>query len=162
MLRTTGFSSKRSLTLRKPRTLTKFPSTPKPKPPRAKKPKRSITKLKKDLDRIFSIYIRQRDTNAAGLVVCYTCKREMEFNKSQNGHFVPRQYLATRWDEVNCHAQCYACNMLYNGQPSAYAARLKKDYGPDMVELLESKRTLLVKDFPYEYWIPVYQEKISV
>lgn len=79
----------------------------------------------------------------------------------QNGHFVPRQYLAVRYDEVNCHCQCYACNMLYNGQPSAYAARLERDYGKGTVEMLESKRKILVKDFPYEEWILIYREKLA-
>lgn len=85
----------------------------------------------------------------------------MEPNASQNGHFVPRQYLATRYDEVNCHAQCYACNMLYNGQPSSYAARLERDYGLGTVEALEKKRTVVTKDFPYEYWIEIYKEKVA-
>lgn len=123
-----------------------------------KKPKvkpRSVSKLKKQADAIFSKYIRARDNHT-----CYTCKLFMEPNKSQNGHFVPRQYLALRYDEVNCHAQCYACNVLYNGQPSAYAARLERDYGKGTVEMLESKRKEIIKNFPYEYWIEIFSEKL--
>ncbi len=119
------------------------------------KKKRSAAKLKKELDRIFSIFIRKRDGGA-----CYTCPQKKTWKEMQNGHFVPRQYLATRYDEMNCHSQCYACNMLYNGQPSAYAKRLEKEYGQGTVELLESKRKTIVKDFPYEYWIQIYNEKI--
>lgn len=100
-----------------------------------KRKKTSIAKLKKRADAIFSRYIRIRDN-----FICYTCGRIMDLNSSQNGHFVPRQYLALRYDETNCHCQCYACNMLYNGQPSAYAKRLEEDYGPGTVARLESKR----------------------
>lgn len=58
----------------------------------------------------------------------------------QNGHFVPRQYLSLRFDERNCNCQCYACNMLYNGQPSLYAVNLKRKYGANIIEELESVR----------------------
>lgn len=115
----------------------------------------SVSKRKKELDSIFSKYIRARDNHT-----CYTCKIVLDPKKSQNGHFVPRQYLATRYDEVNCHCQCYACNILYNGQPSAYAARLERDYGKGTVEMLEGKRKILVKDFPYEYWTQIFSEKL--
>jgi len=74
----------------------------------------------------------------------------------QNGHFVPRQYLATRFDERNCNTQCYACNMLYGGQGPTYAVRLAMKYGPGIVEELEAMRWQSVKYD--EIW---YQEKID-
>lgn len=64
----------------------------------------------------------------------------MEANRSQNGHFVPRQYNATRYDERNCNAQCYACNMLYNGQPTEYALRLQAKYGDGIIKQLNDLR----------------------
>lgn len=118
--------------------------------------KKSVSKLKKELDGIFSKYIRARDGHK-----CYTCNRQMEANQSQCGHFVPRQYLATRYDEINCHAQCYACNMLYNGQPSAYAARLENDYGAGTVVGLESLRHTVVKNFDYAGMIQLYSLKLT-
>jgi hypothetical protein len=78
----------------------------------------------------------------------------------QCGHFIPRQYLATRYDEVNCHAQCYACNMLYNGQPSAYALRLEKEYGPGTVERLEGLRQKISHGFDYQAVIDKYKPLI--
>jgi len=120
--------------------------------------KGTVSKLKKKLDAIFSLYIRTRDEGQ-----CYTCPKKDEIKKMQNGHFIPRQYLAVRWDEMNNHCQCYACNMLYNGQPGAYATRLERDYGKGTVELLESKRKLVVKMKPedYEYWITIFAEKLE-
>lgn len=115
---------------------------------------KTAAQLKKELDKVFSEYIRRRDDGQ-----CYTCPKKDEWKRMQNGHFVPRQYLAVRYDEMNCHCQCYACNVLYNGQPSAYAARLERDYGPGTVALLEGKRKLITKNFPYAYWIEVYKEK---
>lgn len=117
-------------------------------------------KLRKELDALFSRFVRYSAVEPDGLVSCYTCPNRNEPKKMQNGHFVPRQYLATRYDEVNNHPQCYACNQLYNGQPSAYAARLEKEYGAGTVAMLEGKRSQVVPDFPYEHWIAVYQEKL--
>jgi len=34
---------------------------------------KSISKLKKELDKFFSLYIRLRDVIAEGMVQCYTC-----------------------------------------------------------------------------------------
>lgn len=126
------------------------------KPKRAKKGP-TVSKLKKKLDAIFSQYIRARDKHT-----CYTCGLVMEPKKSQNGHFIPRQYLALRWSEINCHAQCYADNMLYNGQPGAYAIRLEKDYGEGIVAWLESQRKVICKLKPdwYEEQIKIYQDKL--
>lgn len=122
---------------------------------------RSKTQLRNELDALFSRFIRYSGVEKDGLVSCYTCRHRGEPKKMQNGHFVPRQYLATRYDEVNNHPQCYACNQLYNGQPSVYATRLEREYGKGTVEMLESKRSQIVPDFPYEYWIEVYREKLK-
>lgn len=128
--------------------------------PRKKKPK-TKTWYKRELDRVFSIYIRQSYA-VGGYVSCYTCGREGEVKEMQNGHFVPRQYMATRWDERNCRPQCYACNMLYNGQPSAYAVRLERET-PGIVKELETLRRTIkqwtIKEL--EEMIAKYKELIK-
>lgn len=122
-----------------------------------KKKIKSITKWKKELDAIFSTYIRIRDDGQ-----CYTCPKKDEIRWMQNGHFVPRQYLKTRWDERNCHCQCYACNMLYNGQPSRYVIHLRNDYGSGIIDELESQRMVPVKldAIWYSEMIEKYKNKI--
>lgn len=141
--------------VRKSRVKKRLGTTPKKKSSlKGKQKPKSVSKLKKEADAIFSKFIRARDKGQ-----CYTCPNKNEEKKMQNGHFVPRQYLATRYDEVNNHCQCYACNVLYNGQPSAYAARLEKDYGPGTVAMLEGKRKELIKNFDYQWIIQVYTEK---
>ena len=126
-----------------------------------RKKKQTRVQTRKEADRIFSIYIRLRDRNEMGLTTCYTCPKTMDFKKAQNGHFVPRQYLSIRYDEVNCHAQCYACNMLYNGQPSAYAKRLETEYGKGTIDMLEEKRKEICPNFNYEEIIQIYTEKLN-
>lgn len=101
--------------------------------------KKTKTYYKKKLDAVFSQYIRQKYADEYGIVTCFTCPKSGLVKELQNGHFVPRQYLSLRWDERNCRPQCYACNMLYNGQPSAFAARLEAET-PGIVAELEKKR----------------------
>lgn len=122
---------------------------------------KSIKNLKKEADRVFSIFIRLRDRDTLGETVCYTCGHKGDMKKMQNGHFVPRQYLPTRYNEINCHAQCYACNMLYNGQPSAYAERLRKEFGDWVVSYLEKLRRQVVVNFPYQLVIDYYKQKLT-
>ena len=119
------------------------------------------SQLRKDLDKIFSLYIRQRYANEYGIVRCYTCPKTSHWKKMQCSHFVPRQYLATRYDEVNCQVGCYACNMLYNGQPSAFAKNLERGYGKGTVEMLEAKRQKVMPSFDYVGFIEIYKEKLK-
>lgn len=107
-----------------------------------KQTSKTKTKVKKELDRVFSIYIRQKYADSFGIVQCYTCQKTGSVKELQNGHFVPRQYLSVRWDERNCRPQCYACNMLYNGQPSAFAARLEAEQPGIVKELEEMRKTI--------------------
>lgn len=116
--------------------------------------KKKITE-RKTLDALFSKFIRQRDDGQ-----CYTCPKKDDPKRMQCGHFVPRQYLAVRYDEINCHCQCYACNMLYNGQPSRFALNLERDFGVGIVQKLESMRQVVTKNFPYKELIAHYQELV--
>lgn len=118
---------------------------------------KTVSSLKKDLDKIFSLFIRQREADLYGFTSCYTCGLRKHYKELQCGHFVPRQYLATRYDEVNCKVQCYACNMLYNGQPSAFALRFEQDFGTGTVARLEGLRKMITKDFPYAEKIAYYK-----
>ena len=118
---------------------------------------RPIPKLKKKLDVVFSKYIRVRDRN-----ICFTCGYKRE-KGMQCGHFVPRQYNSTRYSELNNHAQCYVCNMLYGGQPDIYALKLEKKYGEGTVKKLNALRRT-TKQFTVnelEEMIKVYKLKVA-
>lgn len=121
--------------------------------------KKNVSSLKKELDRVFSIFIRQRDKG-----ICFTCGRFFGWQKVQCGHFVARQHNSTRYDERNCNAQCYACNMLYGGRADDYALNLEAKYGKGIVaELNKQKRQ--IKQWTVEeltYLIEYYKEKIEV
>jgi hypothetical protein len=106
------------------------------------KGKKLITtaKLKKKLDSIFSQYIRLKYP-----AKCYTCGIRKHRKRLQNGHFISRQYLITRFDENNCRPQCVGCNMFGGGKPLDFEENLKKELGDDVVEKMKASRHQIVK-----------------
>ena len=113
----------------------------------AKRPKytkgKSMAWYKKELDRVFSLYVRKIYPK-----VCYTCGKQAE--RLQCGHYISRQYLATRWSIENCRPQCWGCNGYGKGQPLIFEEKLKAEYGNDFVEKLKASRHQIIKlDIPW-------------
>lgn len=119
---------------------------------------RPIAKLKKDLDKIFSEYIRRRDRNK-----CFTCEKQMSYNQSQAGHYIRRNRMNTRWDEQNVHCQCVRCNVFLKGNYPEYARRLVKRYGEDILEDLSirAEQPFKLQRYWLEIYIGYYKEKVK-
>jgi hypothetical protein len=100
-----------------------------------------LPKLKKELDRVFSLFIRQRDCHlAGGWGSCATCGIPIHVTQSaQASHYQVRQDMATRWDETNVHAACGNCNGFRGGEPEKMAAYIDLKYGEDTAMLLRNK-----------------------
>lgn len=99
---------------------------------------KTTAKLKKELDRLFSLYVR-----AIYPKRCYTCGTQSD--RLQCGHYISRQYLVTRWDTRNCRPQCWGCNGYGKGQPLIFEENLKKEYGNDLVEEMKASRHQVLK-----------------
>lgn len=131
-----------------------------PKLPQVKKKTQNLTRtlawLKKELDRVFSLYVRTIHSDSNGNNRCYTCGKLGTIKTMQCGHFVSRQYLATRWDENNCRIQCVGCNVYGNGKPLDFEERLKKELGDETVENMKKSRHQVLK--LDRQW---YEEKIA-
>ena len=95
-------------------------------------------KLKKKLDAVFSKWIRSKFPP-----VCYTCGKTN--TTLQCGHFVSRQYLATRWDEDNCRPQCVGCNVWGRGQLLDFEENLIEEIGLKKVKQLKLARHQVLK-----------------
>lgn len=124
---------------------------------------KSPTKLKKELDKWFSLYIRNKYAKN-GTVYCYTCNKPCTVKTIQCGHFVPRQYLATRWDEDNCRPQEAGCNVWGRGQLLDFEENLIAEIGKDKVEALKQKRHQILKLSPQWYLekIEYYKKKVEL
>jgi hypothetical protein len=102
--------------------------------------KLSVAKLKKDADKYFSQYIRLRDSNKFGVAECVTCGDKKPWKQLQNGHFVTRSCNLLRYDDLNCHAQCVACNMFKAGNLYEYGKQIDLRYGDGTADRLHAQR----------------------
>tara|TARA_R110002020_G_scaffold100651_1_gene237789 strand:+ start:323 stop:733 length:411 start_codon:yes stop_codon:yes gene_type:complete len=126
---------------------------------------KSISKLKKELDKWFSLFIRLRDaTDHEGLCQCITCGKVSHYKKGiQNGHFQSRRFMATRYDEQNCFSQCVACNMFRGGEQFRFALALDSKYGEGTAQELEYLARTIVKftRSDYEDKIVYYKDAVE-
>tara|TARA_R110000787_G_scaffold70091_1_gene155801 strand:- start:8043 stop:8450 length:408 start_codon:yes stop_codon:yes gene_type:complete len=118
---------------------------------------KSLSKLKKELDKHFSLFIRLRGADDLGLVECFTCQKIAHYkNAMQNGHFMSRKFNSTRFDEENCQIQCSGCNIFKFGEQYKFSKNLDLKYGIGKAQELESKSRLTQKFSRADYL-----EKIS-
>ena len=122
--------------------------------------------LKAKLDRVFSEYIRLRDTaghSKEGYFRCISCGQIKPYSQADCGHYIGRQHMATRFNELNCWAQCRKCNRFEEGRKADYRRNLVDRIGEDKVLLLEAsqRNTAKISDFEYEEMIKYYKEKIK-
>ena len=125
---------------------------------------KTISKLKKELDTIFSLYIRLRDATDEGMVQCFTCHKVSHYKSGmQNGHFQSRKHLATRWDEENCQVQCVGCNMFKAGEQYKFSIALDSKYGEGKAEELEllARTIMKVSRIDYEEKISYYKDLVE-
>lgn len=124
---------------------------------------KSVQKLKKDLDKVFSEYIRKKHADWKGEVECYTCYKKFPIKNIQNGHFVSRVYTSLRWSIDNCKPQCYSCNIMKNGNMDEFAARLERET-PGIVNQLnvwKHRPVSPLKALELELNIKEYKNKIK-
>jgi hypothetical protein len=74
----------------------------------------------------------------------------------QNGHFMSRQFMSTRYDEQNCQVQCVGCNMFKFGEQFKFSLALDYKYGKGTAEELLHKSRQINKMTSKEF-----EEKIS-
>ena len=126
---------------------------------------KSISKLKKELDKIFSIYIRLREATDNGLCQCFTCGKVAHYKQGgmQCGHFQSRRFLATRFDEQNCQVQCQKCNIWSQGEQYKFGLHIDGKYGEGTAEELQYKarQTVKLSRVDYEEEISYYKEAVN-
>ena len=132
----------------------------------ARKPKTHAA-LKKDLDAVFSKYIRWHYADDNGLVECYTCGVSKHVKEMQNGHFQSRKHTSTRWLHTkyitNCMPQCVKCNIYSEGEKWIFGNKLVSEYGQDAVDELirESNKSVKLSKGDLIELIEHYKEKLK-
>ena len=128
-----------------------------------KKKKKSLSSLKKKLDRVFSQWVRLRDSDESGTCACVTCGKLMYWKDAHAGHWISRRHASTRWTPENVHAQCPRCNLYEQGAGAEYSQFILRTYGHAVfTRLLEEKRKPK-KWLAYELeaLISLYEEEVK-
>lgn len=119
---------------------------------------------KKKLDEVFSKYIRLKYSDERGYCRCISCGKVHFWKQIQNGHYMSRRHLSTRWSEDNCRPQCVACNIFNQGAAQMYRRNLVAEIGEDRVTWIESFAHTSTKekaDFEYKAMIDEYTKKVN-
>lgn len=97
-------------------------------------------------DRQFSRFIRLRDAIPGGAFRCISCGQFKRIEQADCGHFHSRKHMATRFDELNAHAECRACNRFSADHIIHYGENLLRLIGQEAFDDL-SLRAKSVKQW---------------
>lgn len=124
---------------------------------------KSSVNLKAKLDRIFSLYIRLRDSDDNGYGRCISCRKIVHYKDADAGHFINRKHMSLRYDEKNVNFQCRPCNRFDEGNMTGYARGLICKYGEDVIKYLEVKKynTSKICRTVYLELIKYYENKVK-
>lgn len=107
---------------------------------KSRKSIRSVHKrLIKQLDAIFSLFIRERDRKRIG--ACPFDGREIE----QCFHFVTRAKHSIRWHPLNAVGSCAGCNCRYEFDPHFAIQWYIRTYGQDAYDTLIREGNIIRK-----------------
>jgi len=95
--------------------------------------------------KVFSEYIRLRDSDKSGNGKCFTCNFRADWKRFDAGHGIGRQHKSVKFDERNVHAQCKRCNGFEGGQQAIYKEEVNKKYGPQVWDELVIKSRQVCK-----------------
>jgi len=124
---------------------------------------KTISKLKKELDKWFSLFIRLRHTDYNGKNQCCTCGKVDDWKKLQCGHFVSRKHLATRFHEMNCFPQCVSCNIFKYGEQWKFGQFIDRNLGEGVSEdlIILGHTILKISRVDYEEKISYYKNLVE-
>lgn len=117
--------------------------------------KRSRKAIVRELDRIFSLYIRARDGHRC--VVCGSPEIP------QCGHLFSRVAYSTRWDEENAFCQCAKCNINHESDAWPFISWFIEKFGRQTFDEVRARyhKPRQFKDFELEDMTREYKGKYS-
>lgn len=118
----------------------------------------------------FSLYIRTRDalktTGTKETAKCVTCDRIYPIRAVgglQAGHFLPNRHNSVLFNEKNCHAQCYGCNVMKKGNMVKYYKYMLENYGQKTIDELEELdgKVVSMKEYMFKEIADLYKKKLK-
>lgn len=102
---------------------------------------KTLAQLKKDLQKVFNAYIRQRDSKGGDYFICISCGVTKHVSQMNAGHYYSMgNFSVLRYDEDNVHGQCVACNNFKHGNLLGYREGLLNKIGEERLRKLELRR----------------------
>ena len=127
-----------------------------------KKKTKTRWQIVKELDAIFSKFIRLRDADNKWMCICITCWEILHWKKIQCWHFLSRSNYKYRRDENNCFPQDVACNIYKSWNYIAYTLKMIKMFWEDRVkEMQEDKELVKISTPELREKIEYYKEKVN-
>lgn len=116
---------------------------------------KSLANLKKDLWKVFTLYIKNRDGWR-----CFTCGRSCEGSGAHGGHFITKSIggIELYFNEDNVHCQCYNCNINLSGNIWEYGQRLGTEKVNELISLKAKSKKAQWGRAEYEKKIAYYKE----
>jgi hypothetical protein len=117
-----------------------------------------IPKLKKELWKHFSLFIRRRDGG-----VCFICGRRCEGQGYQTSHFIAKSICGIElyFSEKNNHGCCYNCNINLGGNLYEYGQKLGEETCKELYAIkLKTKGAIWSRE-KYEEKIAYYKELLT-
>ena len=127
---------------------------------------------KAKLVKLFSNFIRLRDSNEHGIGQCISCgkfitvwRENVKFDqKAHAGHYYSKGASKSLYfDEKNVNLQCCECNSFKEGNKQGYARGLTRKYGDGILDLLYIKagNTCLLTEVVMQLLIREYEHKVK-
>lgn len=121
--------------------------------------------LRRKLDKVFSEYIRLRDSRAYDYTAfrCISCGQVKPCSQADCGHYISRTAMATRWDEDNCHAECRSCNRFSADHLIGYGRNLERMMGHERLCMMLARGQMQRKwsAFELEVLLRHYTEEVA-
>ena len=120
-------------------------------------------KLIKDLDKVFSLFIRMRASDEDGYATCFTCGQVKKWKEGDAGHFISRGAFSTRWNETNVQFQDKKCNIFQSGQQYLFSVALNRLHGEGTADALfaMSRQTRKYGVGELKAMIEIYKDKVE-
>jgi len=98
--------------------------------------KKTLPKLKADLQKVFNKYIRLRDLKG-NYFTCISCNQVKPKEQMNAGHFYSvKGYDSLRFNEDNVNGECISCNCFNESHLIGYTINLQNKIGTNRINYL--------------------------
>lgn len=124
---------------------------------------KTTSQLIKELDEVFSLFVRARDCDSLGLITCFVSGARVPWKQADAAHYMSRKHMATRFEEYNVHACSIDSNRFDPDHDVKYHTKMVLKYGRELPLQLDNMSKSMVKFTAAELQekIEFYKEEVK-